>query len=657
MSDFTDTVLALAPIFFGVLYDELGSTVITDLSGNDNHGTYLPPAVFGLPSPIETDAVSRSVGDQVGFIPALDGSQMDLRDNLTVIGFTYYDEALAATMHLWGRRQQFGLSHGIQAGINGGTITSHLTVNTGAPETGDFFPLNDPVLPVAGNFYMISTVRNSATHNLYTNDRLAATRSDLPVNQLEFFGQTDRSWFIGRSENSGAFPGLRTCAFIVFNYALNQAQIASIYQAAINSLFLVGVSNVVPSAILYSDVEPDPVSFPFRHNWVDPLIERISFSSGISTAIKGYEQANQQRVKPRREVEFSQVLKDDYERRMLRAKLNAQQARKWFVPLLQDRERLTSPLSTGATTIAIDTQYRCYEVGGYVGIRELNAVGRITTWEEVLITALTSSQITIAAPGLVNSYTNPEVYPASRAILPNEQSLRGHTDSVEDTSILTRLLVEDEKVSPRRIVTWTPTITYKSHEAFDIANWRSHDWTELRDYSVSRTRSETDFEVGMFSVDSDAIGAGESFTYRTTLETKQKQAELLGWFYARAGSLNYLWVPTLQRDFEVVSTGAGDVTVEGHNYFENFAGSEYRRDLAFVYHDNTMVFRRITGVALSGANEILTLNAGPPSLTNLRSLSYLLFCRLDNDTLEIAHITDTKARFAWRFREVLSSPE
>lgn len=651
MASLFDTVMALTPVFFGVLYDELTSTVITDLSGNDNHGTYDPAAIFGQPSPIETDPASSSIGNIVGSIPAPTASQMDLIDNLTIIGFTYYDSALADTIHLWGRKQQFGLSNGVQAGINGGTITSHLTLDTGG--SGTFYPLNDPVAPVPGNFYMLSTVRNSATHAFYVNERLANSRGDLTTDPI--IG-TGLPWFIGRSENSAAFPGLRSCVLIFFDYALNQAQIASIFQAAINSLFLVGVSNVVPSAVLYSDVEPDSISFPFRHNWIDPLVERISFASGIATAVKGYEQANQQRVKPRHEMEISQLLKDDYERRMLRAKLNAQQARKWFVPLLYDRERLTTTLSIGAATIATNTQYKCYEVGGYVGVRELNDVGRITTWEEALITALTNLQVTIAAPGLVNAYTNPEVYPSSRAILPGEQSLRGHTDSVEDTTVLARLPVEDEKVVPRRIVAWVPTIEYFDYEVFDPATWCSSDWTELRDYSVTRTRSETDFEVGGFTIDSDSIAAGESFTYRTTLETKQKQAELLGWFYARAGSLNYLWVATMQRDFEIVDVDSADLTVEGHNYFENFAGSEFRRDLAFVYNDNTMVLRRIDGVSPDGVNEILELSAAVPTLTNLRSLSYLLFCRLDNDTLEIAHVTDTKARFTWRFREILSSP-
>lgn len=112
----------------------------------------------------------------------------------------------------------------------------------------------------------------------------------------------------------------------------------------------------------------------------------------------------------------------------------------------------------------------------------------------------------------------------------------------------------------------------------------------------------------------------------------------------------------MQRNFAVVTSSGDDLTVEGHNYFDNFSGSEFRRDIAFVYNDNTMVLRRIESVSLSGANETLDLDGLVPSLTNLRSVSYLLFCRLDGDSLEIARVTDTKARFAWRFTEILSSP-
>jgi hypothetical protein len=653
MSDFTDTVLSLNPVFFGVLYDPLGSTVITDLSPNGNDGEYHGTAIFGLPSAIETDAASSSVGGPVGFVSAPNGSQTDLRANFTVICFGYYADALAATVSFWGRRGQFGLSNGVQAGINGGTIVSHLTIDDGS-ELGAYRPLNDPVLPVLDTSYMLTTVRNSTVHNAYTNDRLAATRSDLPTGPIQLFGEEDNPWYIGRSQNTSAFPGLRTCSFILFDYALNGAQVASIYNASINASLLFAVSNASPSAILYSDIEPTPTTFPFRHNWSDSLIERITFRTNVSTARKGYTENAVIRPKPRREIEIAQVLRDNSERTRLHAQLTTHQHRKWFIPILEDRETLTTGLSAGATLMPATVQYRDYEVGSYVELRQLNSLGQVTKHEHALISSL--SPLTTTA--ITNSY-NPfvsTVGPARRGYIDPQLSLRGHTGAVEDVTVIARLVAEDEKTIPNRITAWTPNLTYKSYEVFNPLTWQSNDWAETRDYDLTRAMDEIDFDAGAFTQESDALGSVETFSYRMLLQGRNLHAALLGWFYARAGQANYLWVPTMQADFEIVSALSGNLTVVGHGYTDNFAGSEFRRDIAFIYYDNTMQLRRVNGVTLDGDNEVLELSSAVPTQVNLRSVSYLRFCQLAGDTLEIARATDNVARFAWSFRELLSSP-
>jgi hypothetical protein len=130
----------------------------------------------------------------------------------------------------------------------------------------------------------------------------------------------------------------------------------------------------------------------------------------------------------------------------------------------------------------------------------------------------------------------------------------------------------------------------------------------------------------------------------------------LGWFYIRRGALASLWVPTMQDDFEVLAVDDDELTVRDTNYSDAFALAEARRDLAFVYNDGTMEFRRVTGFA-GVTNETLTLDAPVPTLTNLRFVSLLKFCRLDADQLELAWETDDKVVVAWRFRELLHTPE
>ena len=60
-------------------------------------------------------------------------------------------------------------------------------------------------------------------------------------------------------------------------------------------------------------------------------------------------------------------------------------------------------------------------------------------------------------------------------------------------TITTRLLAENESVSPNRITVWHPTIKYRDYEVFDPSTWQSNDWDELRDYSVERELDEIDF--------------------------------------------------------------------------------------------------------------------------------------------------------------------
>lgn len=641
--------LALNPVAWYRNDEESGPTML-DSSGNDLHREYSNPDIqLGQASGVETVPTSKSV---YGIAEPITNWEVVLGDEFdSRVHFTWEALVRAAadgTMTIISRNEH--LNALIFTGSSP-SVVMRFALHVG----GTSYAVDSNINMIVNQWYHVFGIRNGATMFAMVNGANVGSRSDLPASTpITVDTPTDEIGLGGTSHNQ-TFPwsGWEE-EFTFYDYALTEAQARSITEAMFGSLQLAGFSNVISTAVLYSDVEPAPISFPFRHNWVDDWIERISFATGVSTARKGYEQGVGQRVKPRREIEITQVLKDDTERRMFRAKLNANQHRKWLVPMLDDRQRLIGSVASGVNVFAVDTLYRDYEIGGQFGIRQLNDTGRIAHWEELLITGLTDTQITTAT-NTVNSYTNPEVYPVRRAIIAASQSLRGHTDAIEETSVLARLVAEDEKVIPHRIIEWTPATTYHTHEVFSADEWPNN-WVELRDYEVSRVREEVDFELGPFAVESDAIGASEVFSWRIILQTKQQQAEFLGWFYAHAGSLNYLWVPTMQRDFAIVSAVGSDLTVEDHNYFDNYAASEYRRDIAFVYNDNSMILRRVNSVVVAGANETLTLDAAVPTQTNLRSVSYLLFCRLDNDTLERAAATDNKVQFAWLFREVLSSP-
>lgn len=371
MASFLDTALALNPIFL-FRWDELDtSEPMRDSSPNELDGEYFADAVLGLPSPIETDPSSFAAGGRIGRLLVAPASLADVRGNYTRIIWGKY--VASADGVLMARNGQLGLGGSNFIAFNSGDIQIRIAIG------GNSYVLGHAEANLTPDtYYMIRETRNGTLVKLHVNEVLVdqVTVTGDPID----IGLSD-GWYFGRSQSANAHFCSGADEAILCDYAITDVQGLELYESALNSLSLSGYSNVVSSAILYSDIEPDPISFPFRHNWASDWIERISFSTGVSTATKGYESANAQRIKPRREIEFVQVTRDDTERRMLRAKLNAQQSRKWLIPILDDRERLTTPISSGAMTITTDTLYRDYEIGGRVGLRQLDATGAVIASE------------------------------------------------------------------------------------------------------------------------------------------------------------------------------------------------------------------------------------------------------------------------------------
>lgn len=633
--------------------DELADEhpTLSDSSGNGHHVTCyaddpLNPErhVHGFASPIETDASSRAMSGRLG--PFTVPGAIDRR-NTFAWGAWGFNATSSSPKTLLCRSDHWSSSNANILGFGStGNAQGRLLIGS------TFYQLSAPAL--FDTWYYLGLQYNAGVIQLLVNAVVVDEETGV-VGDMDVTGSTTFTLGAQQGINTNIWHSMGVDE-IHIGPAWTLQQWVDAYESALNATFLNGYSNVIPSAILYSEIEPDPIHFPFRHNWSNPLIERISFRTNVSKSQNGAEENSGLRPKPRREIEISQILRDDSDRRKLRAKLWANQNRKWFIPILEDREQLTSSLSAGAVAIPASTQYKDYKVGGYLELRQLNDMGRITKAEILEIESFTDSVITpVTEP--VNDYDAlvSTIGPARRGYLDTQIPIKGHTDSVEELTIVARLVAEDEETTPNRVTPWTPNIKYRDYEVFDPATWQSNDWTELREYEIDRNQLDVNFDTGTFGPESDTPGAEESFTYQMVIKGREESSAFLGWFYERAGSLHYLWVPTMQHDFEIVSASGTDLTVEGTEYSDNYALAEARRDLVFVYEDNSMAFRRVTG--FSGTpDETLDLDALIPSLTNLRSVSLLKFCRLDGDTLEIAKVTDDLWKFAWRFREQLTTP-
>lgn len=617
------------------------------------HGTFYssPGPTLGIASPIESDASSSAAAGRVGFVSAANIPNMD--DNHTWIVWAYNDGGGAVA----------GIGRNGEWATTSSNVLGYGAANTAATR----FHINSEAYTktllsgaLSVGWHMLMRVRNANVGQLHVDGVLVDEATDLPLASMAPYASDAGIYTVGNSSGPASvfYAGIGTDeAWLFGGIALTEAEGRVIYESALNILPMRLYSNVLPSAVWRSQADSTPIHYSFRHNFEDTLIERISFLNNNSKTLGGSIEGSEIRPKPRREIEISHLIRSDEERRELRAKFWAHQNKTWFLPIRQDFEQLASSLSSGVSTIPTNTQYKDYAVDSWVGLRELDDQGKIIKSEVLKVDAVNVNDVQTTTP-TVNSY-NPLwsfVYPVRRGIISRSLPIRGHTDSIEGVVVVFELLPQDEAVAPNRIIPWTPTIVYKGYEAHDPAVWQSHNWAGGREYDVERALSRIDFETGIFEVESDTPGAEEAFEYRMLLKGRDKISQFLGWFYARGGSLNYIWIPSMQKDFNILSSAPFTVTVSALNYSENFALAEARRDLAFVNQDNTMSLRRIT-VFSGSPNETLTLEApGVPSLANLRSLSLLKFCQMESDSIELAWVTDDLVQVAWRFKELLSTP-
>jgi hypothetical protein len=439
MATFEETVLALNPLLFWRCKDLVGPQ-ITDYSGNDFHGTVVSgSALLGQQSGVETDPEARSVYLPGGFannICELDPTPAPLlfTGNFTIACFVRH-QLSSGSQYLLGRG---GLANSTASGLHFFTSGS------------DTRTLQGRIVTASG----ASAVTAETSYELDADHFVSFTRNDT-VLQLRVGGvlvgenalasneplevDVSQDLVFGAAGNNLAPLQGWASELIICDYAWTLAQDREVYESAINAVFITGVSNVVPTAVLYSGFPVDPASFPFRWNWAELPIERLSFATDISTARTGAEEGNGLRVSPRREFEFTQVLRTNTERRRLRALLWSKQHQPWWVPVRQHAEQLVTPLSSGATTIPVSTLYRDYEVGGYVGLRQLNDAGDIIHWEERLITGLSGGVQCEATTNDYAAYLS-WAYPVRRALLTPAISPRGFTDSIEEVQLTARLL-------------------------------------------------------------------------------------------------------------------------------------------------------------------------------------------------------------------------
>lgn len=189
---------------------------------------------------------------------------------------------------------------------------------------------------------------------------------------------------------------------------------------------------------------------------------------------------------------------------------------------------------------------------------------------------------------------------------------------------------------------------------------------EVQDLSFeySRLLAELDNQTGKRQRNNTLLWGSTVQQFAFFVKRRVDHTWFRGLLYTLQGRRNPLYVPTFFMDLDVTEDlSSSSITVKrcGYSDFAGPFGFRGRTDIVIILHDGTRLYREIVGSALigDGDTENLTLNSGfSPAVPKerVKRISFLTRCRLDSDSIEIVHHTDSSgvATCTVNFREIVN---
>ncbi len=381
-------------------------------------------------------------------------------------------------------------------------------------------------------------------------------------------------------------------------------------------------------------------------NWRTPVMERLECLTVVLGSPSGAEQRYAARWSPRRMFE-PLVTPIGPVRTLFDMAVGSVGASPWYLPLWHDVQITTETLGIGDTTLNCETLHREFKAGGFVML-----------WadefrSEVLeVASVSSGALAFVAGPVVSWPAGTKLFPAVKARLTDMPEMSRRGPIAIENSLRFMVETENDFVDP------DVTLPFPTYAGFLVLTTHPD---ESQDITHGRIRmlEELDSETGL-SRRYDSAGLDFTLQRHHWLNLgRQEHAELRTLFYTLDGRRNLMWVPTFANDLEVVDAAlAGDTNIKVRLCgFTAFGGPRFSRDRIWIkLRDGTDLYREITGSSLTGSDkETIQLDAalgvafGPEDVARV---SFMALCRLDSDTMEIEHYTNTDgaARVALTFR-------
>ena len=385
------------------------------------------------------------------------------------------------------------------------------------------------------------------------------------------------------------------------------------------------------------------IGWPFAVAWSQPVVETLAWATDVLRSPTGTEQRRALRLAPRRGLSAVYKLQGR-ERQLLEHTLVGWGSRSFAVPIAPDVQWLATELNAGVSRVPCDTAGYDFEVGGLVMLY-IDAF----TWEVAQIDVIDATGLDTARP-LQNAWRRgTKIYPVRSAHLVQQPELLRYHDQASEFEVSWTLL---------DVCDWPAEMPAAEYQGFPVLEQHPEESTNLT-HSFARLLLELDNGSNAPRRMDTADRGFDLREHRWLLEGVEEKDQSRRLLYALRGRQVPLWVPTFASDLtinQIVTESATTLSVDNVGYARFVSGRPERSHIRIQLLDGTVWYREITGAAEQDDDtEQVQIDSslGQQIAPNqVRMISYLVLCRLDDDGVEIEHETNTIARCGLVFRGV-----
>ncbi len=376
----------------------------------------------------------------------------------------------------------------------------------------------------------------------------------------------------------------------------------------------------------------------FFPDWSEDVTEKLEFLTTVHQSITGAEQRIAKRLSPRRTFEFK-VSTTGTERQRLENMLYAYGARVWAMPIFTHQVYLDKPTQQGDKTLWLATTGFDFYIGGRAVL--MNGHKR----EMVDITGIEPDKLEIKRLLLNRFDTNTQVYPLRSAVLTDMPQLTRLSDGVATAQI--RLQIHEHNGYASDI---SHLPTYRQHPVLEPTS----EWSEDISAQYLRLIKQLDNGTALPYYLDTAKNAFQLTNHRFLLDSIEAQHKLRQLFYHLRGRQKAIWVASSTNDLTLASDIVGkNINIELVYYTTCLLKQAGRQDIRIECTDGTVHYRRILEASISdNQTERLALDGEALNLKleQVAKISFLTLSRLESDTINWVHHTDSVASVMVSFR-------